>query len=50
MKRLMVAWVLACVCLCAHAEGLSLAGEWRFGLGETNALLDTICLPTTNEI
>ena len=50
MKRLMVAWVLACVCLCAHAEGLSLAGEWRFGLGETNALLDTICLPTTTDL
>ena len=29
---------------------ISLAGEWRFALGSTNALTDTICLPTTTDI
>ena len=50
MKRLMVAGALTGVCLCARGERLSLAGEWRFALGETNALSDTICLPTTTDL
>ena len=50
MKRLMAAGALTGACLCARAESLSLAGEWRFGLGETNALADTICLPTTTDL
>ncbi len=29
---------------------ISLAGEWRFALGETNALTGTILLPTTTDI
>lgn len=29
---------------------ISLAGEWRFALGTTNALTDTIFLPTTTDI
>lgn len=50
MKRLMVAGALTGAYLCARAESLSLAGEWRFGLGETNALADTISLPTTTDL
>lgn len=50
MKRLMVAGVLTGLCLCARGERLSLAGEWRFALGETNALSDTIRLPTTTDL
>lgn len=50
MKRLMVAGALTAACLCARGERLSLAGEWRFALGETNALSDTICLPTTTDL
>lgn len=50
MKRLMAAGALTGACLCAHAEILSLAGEWRFALGETNALSDTIRLPTTTDL
>ena len=41
---------LLAVCGMARAESLSLAGEWRFGLGETNALADTITLPTTTDL
>ena len=50
MKRLMAAGALTGLCLCARGERLSLAGEWRFALGETNALSDTICLPTTTDL
>ena len=50
MKRLMVAGALTGLCLCARGERLSLAGEWRFALGETNALSDTIRLPTTTDL
>ena len=41
---------LLAVCGTARAESLSLAGEWRFALGETNALADTIALPTTTDL
>lgn len=34
----------------ARADVLSLAGDWRFALGATNALTDTICLPTTTDL
>ena len=50
MKRLVAAGALTGACLCARAESLSLAGEWRFALGETNALADTISLPTTTDL
>ena len=50
MRQMMVAGALAGVCLCARGESLSLAGEWRFALGETNALTDTIRLPTTTDL
>ena len=50
MKRLMAAGALTGLCFCARGERLSLAGEWRFALGATNALDDTICLPTTTDL
>ena len=50
MRRLMAAGALTGACLCARGERMSLAGEWRFALGETNALADTIALPTTTDL
>lgn len=50
MRRLMAAGALTGACLCARGERMSLAGEWRFALGETNALSDTIRLPTTTDL
>ena len=42
--------LMAGVCICARAEQMSLAGEWRFALGATNALSDVIALPTTTDL
>lgn len=50
MRQMMVAGALAGACLCARGERLSLAGEWRFARSETNALSDTIVLPTTTDL
>ena len=50
MRRLMVVGALTGACLCARGERMSLAGAWRFALGETNALSDTIRLPTTTDL
>ncbi len=52
MTRLVTvsAFALMAVCGTAETEILSLAGEWRFALGETNALTDTIRLPTTTDL
>ena len=42
--------LMAGACFCARAEQMSLAGEWRFALGATNALSDVIALPTTTDL
>lgn len=46
----LIPMILACLTVFAETKTISLAGEWKFALGENAPLNDTITLPSTTDI